>query len=59
MSTVVFAVIGALMLAAAVVLGVLGSFAYVAVAAVGMFFLAAALISGSRGRRNAGVLTGA
>jgi len=45
MSTLVFAVIGALMLAAAVVLGVLGSFAYLAVAAVGMFFLAAALIS--------------
>ncbi len=44
MSTLVLAVIGALVLAAAVVLSVLGSFAYLAAAAVGMFFLAAALI---------------
>lgn len=44
MSTLVLAVIGALVLVAAVALSVLGSFAYLAAAAVGMFFVAAALI---------------
>jgi hypothetical protein len=44
-SAVVFAVIGALLLVAALVLGVLGSFAFIAIASVGMFFIAAALIS--------------
>jgi len=42
---VVFAVIGALLLVSALVLGVLGSFAFIAIASVGMFFIAAALIA--------------
>jgi hypothetical protein len=42
---VVFAVIGALLLVVALVLGVIGSFAYIAIASVGMFFIAAALIA--------------
>jgi len=41
----VFAVIGALLLVSALVLGILGSFAFIAVASVGMFFIAAALIA--------------
>jgi hypothetical protein len=44
-ATKVFAVSGALLLAVAVILGVLGSFAYLAPAATGLFFVAAALIS--------------
>jgi hypothetical protein len=44
-ATVVFAAIGAVLLTAAVVLAVLGSFAYLALAALGLFFVAAALIS--------------
>ncbi len=54
-STLVFVVIGALILAAAVTLGMLGSFAYLAVAAVGMFFVAAALISNATRSRAARV----
>jgi hypothetical protein len=45
LSAVVFSLIGALLLVAALVLGILGSFGFLAVASVGMFFLAAALIS--------------
>lgn len=45
MTTQVFAVIGALLLALAVVLGVLGSFAYLQFAALGLLFIAAALIA--------------
>src|SRR5438093_13331114 len=41
----VFAVIGPVLLVSALVLGILGSFAYIAVASVGMFFIAAALIA--------------
>ncbi len=41
----VFAVIGALLLVAALVLGILGSFAFIAIASVGMFFIAAALVA--------------
>jgi hypothetical protein len=41
----VFAVIGTLLLAAAVVLRLLGSFSYLAAVTVGLFFIAAALIS--------------
>jgi len=41
----VFAVIGALLLVSALVLGILGSFAFIAIASVGMFFIAAALIA--------------
>ena len=41
----VFAVLGALLLVSAFVLGILGSFAYIAIASVGMFFIAAALIA--------------
>ena len=41
----VFAVLGALLLVAALVLGILGSFAFIAIASVGMFFIAAALIA--------------
>jgi hypothetical protein len=44
-SAVIFAVIGALLLVAALVLGILGSFAFIALASVGMFFIAAALIA--------------
>jgi hypothetical protein len=55
----VFAVIGALLLVSALVLGILGSFAFIAVASVGMFFIAAALIAQtvrSRGGRGPAVL---
>jgi hypothetical protein len=41
----VFAVLGAVLLVTALALGVLGSFAFIAIASVGMFFVAAALIS--------------
>ena len=44
-SAVVFAVIGAVLLVAALVLGILGSFAFIAIASVGMFFIAAALVA--------------
>ena len=45
LSAVVFAVIGALLLVAALVLGILGSFAFIAIASVGMFFIAASLVT--------------
>jgi hypothetical protein len=45
LATQVLVVIGALLLAAAVILGMLGSFAYLALAATGLFFVTAALIS--------------
>jgi hypothetical protein len=45
LSAMVFAVIGAFLLVAALVLGILGSFAFIAIASVGMFFIAAALIA--------------
>jgi hypothetical protein len=38
-------VIGALLLVVALVLGILGSFAFIALASVGMFFIAAALVA--------------
>ena len=41
----VFAVVGTLFLVGAVVLGLLGAFSYLAAAAIGLFFIAAALIS--------------
>ena len=44
-SAVLFAVIGAILLVAALVLGILGSFAFIAIASVGMFFVAAALVA--------------
>jgi hypothetical protein len=59
LSAKVFAVIGALLLVSALVLGILGSFAFIAVASVGMFFIAAALIAQavrSPGRRAPAVL---
>jgi hypothetical protein len=58
-SAVVFAVIGAILLVAALVLGIVGSFAYIAIASVGMFFIAAALIAQaapSPGRRAPAIL---
>lgn len=42
---VVFALIGTALLLIAVVLGLLGSFAFIAIAAVGCFFIAAAVVS--------------
>jgi hypothetical protein len=45
LSAMVFAVLGAILLVTALALGVLGSFAFIAVASAGMFFIAAALIS--------------
>ena len=45
LSAVVFSLVGALLLIVALILGVLGSFSFLGVAAVGMFFIAAALIS--------------
>jgi hypothetical protein len=45
LSAMVFAVIGALLLVSALVLGTLGSFAFIGIASVGMFFIAAALIA--------------
>jgi len=45
LATRVFATFGAVLLTVAVILGVLGSFAYLAAAAVGLCFVAAALIS--------------
>jgi hypothetical protein len=56
---VVFALIGALLLVLALGLGILGSFAFIAIASVGMFFIAAALIAQSlrsRGGRPPAVL---
>jgi hypothetical protein len=47
LSTTVFAIAGSLLLLAAVALAALGSFAFVAAASVGMFFIAAALIARS------------
>ncbi|TMC69649.1 MAG: hypothetical protein E6J13_10980 [Chloroflexi bacterium] len=44
-SAVVFAILGALLLVAAVVLAWLGSFASIAIASVGMFFIAGALVA--------------
>ena len=52
LSTTVFAIAGALLLLAAVALAALGSFAFVAAASVGMFFIAAALVA--RATRTAG-----
>lgn len=43
-ATVVFALIGTALLVVAVVMGLLGSFAFIAIAAVGCFFIAAALV---------------
>lgn len=45
LATVVFAVVGAALLVIAAVLGLLGSFAFLAIAAVGCFFIAAALVA--------------
>lgn len=42
---VVFSLIGTALLLIAIVLGVLGSFAFIAIAAVGCFFIAAALVA--------------
>jgi hypothetical protein len=59
LSARVFAVFGAVLLVSSVGLGVLGSFAFIAVASVGMFFIAAALIAQavpSPGRRAPAVL---
>ena len=59
LSAIVFAVIGALLLVSALVLGILGSFAFIGIASVGMFFIAAALIAQaapSPGRRVPAVL---
>jgi hypothetical protein len=44
-ATVVFALVGTTLLLIAVVLGLLGSFAFIAIAAVGCFFIAAALVA--------------
>jgi hypothetical protein len=58
-SAVVFAAIGALLLVSALVLAILGSFAFIAIASVGMFFIAAALIAQavpSPGRRAPAIL---
>ena len=44
-SAVIFAVFGAVLLVSALVLAILGSFGFIAVASVGMFFVAAALIA--------------
>lgn len=58
-SATVFGAIGVFMLLAGVVLAILGSFAYVAIMAVGLFFTAATLISrsiASPPHRVAGVL---
>ena len=37
--------IGAILLVSALVLGILGSFAFIAIASIGMFFIAAALVA--------------
>ncbi len=44
-ATVVFALIGTTLLVIAIVLGLLGSFAFIGIAAVGCFFIAAALVA--------------
>ena len=59
LSAKVFAVFGAVLLVTSVGLAALGSFAFIAVASVGMFFIAAALIAqavGSPMRRAPAVL---
>lgn len=59
LSAKVFAVFGAVLLVTSVGLAILGSFAFIAVASVGMFFIAAALIAQavpSSGRRAPAVL---
>lgn len=59
LSAMVFAVIGVVLLVLAIVLSVLGSFAFIAVVSVGMFFIAAAIIARaipSPGRRGPAVL---
>lgn len=59
LSAKVFAIFGALLLVCAVALAALGSFAFIAVASVGMFFIAAALIAQavpSQGSRTPAVL---
>lgn len=43
-ATVVFALIGTTLLIIAIVLGLLGSFAFIAIASVGCFFITAALV---------------
>jgi O-antigen ligase len=45
LSAIVFAALGAVLLVSALVLAILGSFGFIAVASVGMFFIAAALIA--------------
>ncbi len=45
LSAAAFAVLGAVILVAAVILAIVGSFAFLAAASVGMFFIAASLIS--------------
>ena len=45
LSAIVFALLGAVLLVSALVLAILGSFGFIAVASVGMFFIAAALIA--------------
>jgi hypothetical protein len=45
LSAIVFAVLGAVLLVSALLLAILGSFGFIAVASVGMFFIAAALIA--------------
>lgn len=49
LSATVFAVLGATLLVTAAILALPGSFAFLAVASVGMFFVAAALISRAAG----------
>jgi hypothetical protein len=45
LSAVVFGVTGAVLLVSALVLAILGSFAFIAIASIGMFFISAALIA--------------
>jgi hypothetical protein len=45
LSSRIFALLGALLVVAGVVLALLGSFAFVAVIAIGLFFTAAALVA--------------
>ena len=59
LSAVIFALLGALLLVSALALGILGSFAYLAVASVGMFFIAAALVVFGMTALGWGILTGA
>ncbi|HEV8536041.1 MAG TPA: hypothetical protein VGR87_10055 [Candidatus Limnocylindria bacterium] len=55
-SSAVFAVVGAALLVGALILAILGSFAYLAAASVGLFFIAAALVSRAALSRAPGVL---